>query len=380
MTMIKKLTALLCCILTSQALFSQVTFAVDENLPEPIEELGNWHDGRYVITNLFDSYLFDFQHPDKEERKFSKVWGIVKYQYSTDSLLVSSLDPLYKCFVQAFATHRPLVLSPDDIWLCVSQQFARYVTLNQSKLRKHFVNFSDKESLSVTVDKPLRDPSLDWNEVTRQFSQQIKANTKGNIADLFTADFSTTCSTGRTVSQMTLMQAMQSYFDYEIIVVVCGIPSITLEGQPADWEHLLRKVQRLKKYGMKRWLKSLEPILREFIKASEGQPDIAFWKDIVMKYRPTELISSRSCGSNKPTPTELDGWFTKLFYYDSKGKKANHYYADSDMLNEIGTVPCTFNVQSADGKTLSSQQLTFYSGFIGYSVDPATQALKPQIG
>src|SRR5690349_14786617 len=39
----------------------------------------------------------------------------------------------------AFALHYPLVLSPDDVWLCLAQGFARHVNENAEKLRERFV-------------------------------------------------------------------------------------------------------------------------------------------------------------------------------------------------------------------------------------------------
>jgi hypothetical protein len=46
-------------------------------------------------------------------------------------------------------------------------------------------------------------------------------------------DFSTTGPVERVVSQVVLMDALRKYFTY-VIRTICGIPTVTLEGTPAD--------------------------------------------------------------------------------------------------------------------------------------------------
>ena len=42
------------------------------------------------------------------------------------------------------------------------------------------------------------------------------------------------------------MEAMKPYFEFIVMYIVCGIPEITLEGTPEDWEKVLDKARRLK--------------------------------------------------------------------------------------------------------------------------------------
>lgn len=37
------------------------------------------------------------------------------------------------------------------------------------------------------------------------------------------------------------MEAVKPYFEFIIIRIVCGIPEITLEGTPEDWENYCTK-------------------------------------------------------------------------------------------------------------------------------------------
>lgn len=57
---------------------------------------------------------------------------------------------------QAYADHRPFVLSPDMIWLLISQGFARHINANQESMRNELVDFSGKLSLIIREDKNWR--------------------------------------------------------------------------------------------------------------------------------------------------------------------------------------------------------------------------------
>ncbi len=123
------------------------------------------------------------------------------------------------------------------IWLLISQGFAQHVNANHESLRDYFVNFSGKQSLIVQSDKQLEDPTLSWNEIFPQFTEQIKKQVgNSHLVETLTCNFSTTTSLEKIVSEITIMESVKSYFEFIIIRIVCGIPEITLEGTPEDWE------------------------------------------------------------------------------------------------------------------------------------------------
>ena len=72
-----------------------------------------------------------------------------------------------------------------------------------------------------------------------------------------------------------------SYFDYKIRLL-CGIPSVTLEGEKSDWERLLARLDKFDSFGEepKAWAAMLRPILTRFVRAFEGEPDIDFWSRV----------------------------------------------------------------------------------------------------
>ena len=46
------------------------------------------------------------------------------------------------------------------------------------------------------------------------------------------------------------MESVKPYFEFIVIRIVCGIPEITLEGTPEDWEKVLSKAKSLKGYKL----------------------------------------------------------------------------------------------------------------------------------
>lgn len=273
----------------------------------------------------------------------------------------------------SYLGHRPLVLSPDMIWLLIEQGFANHVNANHKKLRSKFVDFEGKKDLSVVVEGSsslsICEQMLDlkWDSVIQQFPPQIAKYTGNELIQTLTADFSTTSHTEKFVSEVTIMKAMEHYFDYNVMLIGCGIPEITLLGTTADWENVLKKTMALSKYDLEWWTKDLKPILEQFILASQNKIDTTFWKKM-FKYH--EGIAYKKDAS-------FDGWLVNFYPYDKKGKKINSKCID------LGKVP--EEIMSVDIKYIDvirkyETTLALNAGFIGCKQDSTTFALTPIIG
>ena len=340
-----------------------ITFAVDENLP---------------FIN-YDFMLDDGEHiaelivSDKSE--FEGTYSIVATSFADEHNL-STMD-VYSALYTAYAKHRSVTLSPDVIWLLISQGFARYVNAHAEELRHRLVSHAGKKELVVISGDNLLSGQADWPKLIGGFASQIDQFTKGDIAKIITADFSTTGPVERVASQVTLMESVKSYFDYTIITIVCGIPSITLTGTPEDWQRVLDKTRGLKHYGLEKWIESLEPILTEFVHAAEGHPNQGFWQDIVKKKRVDEVRGASCDGKSKPTG--FDGWFLKLFP-DENGKTFKTATMLTKMPVERVYVDFKYNVVDGAGNVLSETPMQLCAGFIGTEVDTEANVLTPKIG
>ena len=347
-----------------------ITFVVDEDLPAPKQTF------KMMSSKQLSSHIISRKNIPSVDHK------VVKTSFDGEKLCYLGEDNFFKCIVQAFADHRPLVLSPDMVWLLIGQGFSRYVNAHSEELREKLVSHQGKMVLKVEKDNDVLDPAKgDWALLLNDFSSMIADNTKGDVADMMTADFSTTGMDERIASQITLMETVKTYFDYLNVVIACGIPTITLEGTPEDWQKVREKARDLSKYGLEKWANELDPILEEFVKASEGHPNQTFWENMVMKYRVEKFKSKKVCGLySLNETTQLDGWFL-TFFPNEHGVTSSYVLYTEDMPSEMARGNFTQEyIDPLTGATLATFPVQLWAGFVGVQVDAKTGAHTPKIG
>ena len=340
-----------------------ITFVVDENLPFISHDF-MLDDGERIAEFIISN-----------KNELEGTYRVVATSFADEHNL-ATMD-VYTALYTAYAKHKSVTLSPDVIWLLISQGFARYVNAHAEQLRHRLVSHSGEKELVVITGEDLFSESADWPMLIGGFASQIDQYTKGDIASVITADFSTTGPVERVASQVTLMESVKSYFDYTVLYIVCGIPSITLKGTPEDWQHVLDKTRKLKHYGLDKWIESLEPILNEFVQAAKGHPNQGFWQDIVMKKQVGE-VRGPSC-DRKSNPTEFDGWFLKLFP-DKNGETFKTATMVTDMPSEMVYVDFKYKITDGIGNVLRQTPMQLCAGFIGTEVDTEANMLTPKIG
>jgi hypothetical protein len=289
-------------------------------------------------------------------------------------LVPAPIHPFVHAAHLAFAHHLPLVLSPDDVWLCLAQGFAQHVELHAEELRHRFVQHAGKAELVVIRNDFIKGSAdNDWPGVFASFSEQI-AEHVGKQRDLVVADFSTTGPTEKAASEVVLMAAMKSYFDFTV-VTRCGIPRVTLLGTPEDWQSVRRRAATLGEYGLEAWARAAMPALDELCAAAAGTPDLERWRSFY-KFR------SMSGGDY------VTGWITTLFPY-----LVEHPHRGPDRV-----VPNAYLAWTEDGPTTDAFPnglsiapflwkyegqrfaMELVAGFVAVSQDESTGAVRPAIG
>lgn len=344
----------------SQQTDDKKTFVVDENLPAPQKDMG-MQSGDLIA---------------KQWARENNIKNPIAYSFKNDNFCNLGHDNFFRFMVEAYADHRPIALSPDIIWNLIAQGFCQHVNNNPEALRDRIVyHEKGKIKLTITTNEELHSPNVKWYELLDAFDKQIAESTKNNLADVMRADFSTTDKTARIVSQMTLMSSVKAFFDYSVIYISCGIPNITIEGTPDDWEKVLNKTLQLRKYDLDWWVDDLVPILNEFINASKGNINKVFWQNIVKKDRPEKFVGG---GCSWDRPTELDGWFLKFMPYDKKGKRTPQKvtYNYKDMPSQVINVD--FMYKNLETNTTTPMEML--CGFVGIEVDSTTNAMRPKLG
>jgi len=300
------------------------------------------------------------------------VYGIVAKSQMSEKLVDMGYHPFFEGMYHAYASHRPYTLSPDIVWLLICQGFSQHVNNNAETLRHLFVDFEGKLSLVVTSNQiTLDDPNSPWEDVFPEFSKKISENTSKELTETLTADFTTTTPITKIASQITLMDAMKPYFNFMVIYFGCGIPKVTIEGTPEDWQKVLDKTEALRRYKLDWWVDKMEPVLNKILAASKGEVDKAFWQDM-FKYH-----SAGKCGS----PAIVDGWVAKFFPYDKFGKRngLDSVSMYRTLPNEMVKVDLDYEKLMPSGE-VEKTPLELWAGFVGLEQDDETFGLKPQIG
>lgn len=364
----RNFTLYLLIMLCSISAFAQngVTFQIEE-LSKPQSLLG-----MKSYDNICRGFMAEDTNLEDEAGKAPSHFplGIVAKSEAPDSLVSFGYNSFFNGMFNAYAQHRPFVLSPDMIWLLICQGFAQHVNAYPESMRSYLVNFSGKLSLIAQTNKELGDPEFSWEEVFPQFTEQIKENVGNELVELLTCNFSTTTPLEKIASEITIMEATKPYFEFIIMRIVCGIPEITLEGTPEDWEKVLTKARGLRKYKLDWWISELEPLLQQFVKASKGEVDKEFWCNIFKYHAP------QSCGA----PLLIDGWIIKFFPYNKEGKRNN-----LKQLTKLDNLPSEIVKVDVKYKNVYKNAtieipLEFWSGFIGLQQNTDNFALRPQIG
>ena len=307
-------------------------------------------------------------------------------QYHGELVANVQLHPLIEALHTAFATHRSVSLSPDIIWLTLTQGLAHHINANAEQLRHEFVQHEGTSGIIVRRDDFLKgSPENPWPEVFHEFSAAIRERI-GDTYDLIVANFSTTGPIERAAFEIVLMNSMQAYFSYELHTQ-CGIPSLTLEGTLQDWQEIAGRVRAFRRFGLDWWVTSLEPLLNQFVNAARGNVDRAFW-DSIYKWHGLE-------GSGREP--FLSGWILSFFPYLTP--LSDPYSAQTESAVTFCRNPW-INRQPSEGDGPNPDRIPrlpprvpfvwnylgtnypmeFIGGLIGVRQDAQTLCLRPEIG
>lgn len=309
-------------------------------------------------------------------RKWADGQPYLGCSFANKSLVDGDDNAFFSMVCLAYAQHRPIVLSPDIMWIIICNGYYQYVNRDPEKFRQYLVNHNDKETLVIRTDL-----QTTTAQKVQKFADLIAKETKDDIAEVMTCNFSTTGMIEKMVSQITLMETVKQYFDFMELLAGCGIPSVTLEGTPDDWKLLREKTRKLGEFGVKKWTDKLDPILAEFVLASEGKPNLKFWWDMAIKGRPLNF-HLKAGGGCLPTygPTPFDGWFLEFIPFDDWGELPSKIPYGHDLPPLMTSVPIIQYVEDDFGNCIGINTLELRGGIVGLAQDTATMALRPEIG
>ncbi|KAJ7062734.1 hypothetical protein C8F01DRAFT_1230348 [Mycena amicta] len=223
--------------------------------------------------------------------------------------VIPKSNGFFHALSESYNQHHALILRPDDVWLAILTQFNFFVNANAELLRASFVDHEGTKRLVVT-----RGALYDYGELARAMVGEIEKNVVDpHLREWALPSFTTTTENDTTVASILLMATLKSYFESVLRRVACGIPRVTLEGEKADWEQLLQRVEKLKEYTVETiaWYHLLVPVLSRFVKAfdePEADSNVDFWQ---------KVAHYRRGGSGASTYT---GWISAFCVFNNLGQ------------------------------------------------------------
>lgn len=262
------------------------------------------------------------------ESEFVKTPLSNSFKFSPNTKITPTPNGLVDAAITAWNTHHHLILRPDDIWIAILSQLGFYIDAHAEELRDFFVAHEGQKYLEV-VQYDVTPRTCEYSLFARQMSDKMVENVKDpSLVTWIIPDFSTTTEDDKAVASVLLMGAMKKYFDYGFCCVSCGIPSVTLLGERADWVELQNRIERIPelKGEAVEFHRLLKPIARHMVLSFDepGSPAVLeFWRGIACWEIPSYQFSG---------PTEEDkitGWITAFCFWDDKGAR-NKYKIQGD--------------------------------------------------
>ncbi|KAK0617030.1 hypothetical protein B0T14DRAFT_568583 [Immersiella caudata] len=224
--------------------------------------------------------------------------------------ILPSTDSLIRGAIQAWSEHLHLAIEPDIVWLTILTQLSFYMRANQEKV-KHVFDFAKKgpEPLEI-YEYP------DW--------YLIMVTIYGEVVDRVGAEwvyefiqpyFSTTTDNSIMASHIIMLGYERTEFVVDE-VVLCGLPSVKLDGELRDWENILRRLERFATLGpeVEEYGRRLRPVLERIVesfKHPDSDESRLFWNQVVLAEK------SGECGG---AALNVSGWITAFLYWDVDGK------------------------------------------------------------
>jgi hypothetical protein len=212
--------------------------------------------------------------------------------------------------LDAYLQHNHLVLRPEDVWFAILVQFSFYVNNHAEKLRKYFVDHAGKKKLEIWQH------GFDFRDFCVQMADLIAQNVKDPaLRDWILPSFSTTTDEDKVTASIIMMGTMQKYFAF-FCGITCGIPSVTLLGERADWQEILERLPFLSKFGPEHeelalWNSVLTAVVSKFVDTFDApdSPDVvSFWQGSVHRHVDDYLEEKL-----------ITGWIQAFCFWDAGG-------------------------------------------------------------
>lgn len=247
----------------------------------------------------------------KEYNQCSELLGS-SFGSELEHTTLSASNGFVDSAIQAYNMHHHLRIRPDDVWFAVLSQLSFYINAHAEELRGKFVAHEGKKELIVKFAIGSR-YTIDYGIFAKRMTLEIEKNiVDPELREWALPAFTTTTDNDLVVASVLLMGVVQKYFEYKCCIM-CGLPSVTLLGEKADWEIILKRLDKLETFGAEptQFCTLLRPVVSRFVKSFDDPTSkevIDFW----------QRIAHLDAGGSGPS--YYSGWITAFCFWDKDGK------------------------------------------------------------
>ncbi|KAK5661888.1 hypothetical protein OQA88_9997 [Cercophora sp. LCS_1] len=223
-------------------------------------------------------------------------------------VVLPSSNSFIRGAIQAWSEHLHLVISPDIVWLTILTQLTFYMRNNWDTVKSVY-DYESRPPVSI-AERP------DWYLMMVSFYGAVVNRVREEwVYEWLAPHFSTTNDDTVMAAHLVMLGFEKTDFVYDS-PVLCGLPSVTLQGEERDWVALVDKLEKFEKLGEEavRYGERLMPVLKRFVQAfkePEGKETKEFWNGMV------KAEGAGQCGGK---PFNIEGWITAFHYWDVDGK------------------------------------------------------------
>ncbi|KIJ09867.1 hypothetical protein PAXINDRAFT_119771 [Paxillus involutus ATCC 200175] len=284
-----------------------ITFCPTQHSPESFTE-----DDRLKVKsheNARVALLRDVM-PEQSQRCFEFLQSSLPTGRDAIRDIIPQKNGFVKTVIESYNNHRGLIIRPDDVWLAILVQFGFFANNNAEALRRVFIGHEARKGLVIRSggNRHTMDPASMEHQMTELIHDQIPDLT---LREWIIPSFTSTTAVDRTACAMVMMGTMKEYLAFNF-VQRGGIPRVTLEGEKKDWEDIILRLERLKKYGIQTvaWYHLLRPVISRFVAAYDNPhspENIDFWNK----------ATHHELGYE---PQWLSGWITAFCVFNAQGQ------------------------------------------------------------
>jgi hypothetical protein len=225
------------------------------------------------------------------------------YFFNTEFNVLPSSDSFIRGALQAWGEHLHLVISPDAVWLTIMSQLSLYFSAHLDRV-KHVFDYEGGDPIVI-------DYYPDWYAIVFAFFRAVNDRSKAAWFPRWMTPTFSTSTDDEAIAAHAIMMGLTKSSPQPPPRLLCGLPSVTLEGTQADWENMLARLDRLTEFGEEavQYGERLRPVLSRFVatwKEPSNESTKHFWNSMV-----TAEPDAQCAGYN------MTGWLTAFYYWDT---------------------------------------------------------------